>query len=143
MNTFVSFLKSPIKYKLLSIEALYLGLFIRLALSLLPFRIWKPILLSAVHTSSNQMVHDLYLSGRIAHVVQKTSRYVPHSTCLVQALTVQIMLAKRDIRTKVCIGVAKDNENRLLAHAWLEQDEIIIIGKVDNLTHYTRLAELE
>lgn len=66
---------------------------------------------------------------KISWAVAKISIYTPwESKCLVKALTAQIMLSKRNISSTLYLGVAKDDNNKLLAHAWLRSGAEIITG---------------
>jgi hypothetical protein len=41
------------------------------------------------------------------------------------------------------IGVAKTKAGNLQAHAWVESEGKIVIGRITNLSHYTMLSPLE
>jgi hypothetical protein len=60
----------------------------------------------------------------------------------VQALTAQVMLARRNYPAQLCIGVAKDEAGRLKAHAWVDFEGKVIIGKV-GAAEYVPLPPLE
>jgi len=54
--------------------------------------------------------------------------YVTFTTCRAQALTLQALLSREDIRSDLAIGVARGDESGIAAHAWLEIDRSVIIG---------------
>jgi len=64
----------------------------------------------------------------LAWAVGAASRYVPRATCLVQALALQAMCARRGHVTALKIGVAHGKRRELEAHAWLESEGRILIG---------------
>ena len=56
------------------------------------------------------------------------SRRVPKATCLTQAIALRTLLARDGKESELRIGVAKAEDGRLEAHAWLESDGRIVIG---------------
>jgi len=64
----------------------------------------------------------------LAWAVEAASRYVPRATCLVQALALQALCARRGQATTLRIGVAHGERRELEAHAWLEGEGRILIG---------------
>ncbi len=41
------------------------------------------------------------------------------------------------------MGVAKDGASKLKAHAWIEQDGNVIVGKLRDLADYTPIPSIE
>ena len=58
------------------------------------------------------------------------------------ALAAQAMLRRRDIASRLCLGVARD-EGALSAHAWIEVGQDVIVGAAEavRFTHRYNLAE--
>ena len=80
---------------------------------------------------------------RIAWAIRVVSRYLPGTrNCLVQSLAAQAMLARRGYASQLRIGVAKDEEGRLKAHAWVECEGKIVIGS-RGVAQYTAFPYLE
>lgn len=48
--------------------------------------------------------------------------------CLTQALALQFLLWRRRVDTELRIGVDKDDDGQLLAHAWVVRDGRVLIG---------------
>ena len=66
----------------------------------------------------------------IGRVVNNVARHVPwQCLCLVQALAGRWMLARRKIEATIYVGVAKDEEQDLLSHAWLCSGDVYITGE--------------
>jgi hypothetical protein len=65
----------------------------------------------------------------IVRAVKAVSRFVPRATCLTQALAASWLIRRHGQSSDLVIGVAKDDRSRLIAHAWLEKDGRIILGK--------------
>ena len=81
------------------------------------------------------------VADRIVRAVAAASGYVPRTTCLAQALAAQVLLKQRDIPASLQIGVARDREGKLQAHAWVESGGRVLMGGTD--TVYIPLTVLE
>jgi Uncharacterised nucleotidyltransferase/Transglutaminase-like superfamily len=80
---------------------------------------------------------------RIAKTVRALARRVPGSTCLVEALAVCRLLQADGYPARLRIGVRRDGPEspRLLhAHAWVELEDGIVVGRLDGLASYSPLA---
>jgi hypothetical protein len=67
-------------------------------------------------------------SDEISWAVQAAGSALPGATCLVQALAANVLLAWRNQKTALHIGVARPGQDALRAHAWLESQGKIVIG---------------
>lgn len=83
-----------------------------------------------------------YPVDRITWAVQVAAVIVPRSTCLVQALATQALLAAGGQASSLCIGVAKDDPSSFEAHAWVEIDGRAVIGAAES-DRFTRLITLQ
>lgn len=142
MKQLRKFLSLTASERRLLVNAIVWLVSIRLALVMLPFR--TLLCLTKLSSERNHLGRDDGLPPeRIAWTVQAVSRYLPGMrNCLVQALATQIMLAHRDYPAHLRIGVTKDEDGRLKAHAWVELEGKVIIGKV-GASQYTPLPLLE
>ena len=103
------------------IQAAILLAVIRAALWALPF----PMLLRWTERWARPMRrHDPASAVRsrlvCAQSVRAMARYVPAASCLTQSLAVFVLLGRRGDPAALRLGVAKSDEGRLLAHAWVE-----------------------
>lgn len=97
----------------------------RLLLTLLP---WSRLL------TVNRRLRALRVHGRTRDVpierlrwaVVGTSRYVPRATCLVQALALHGLLARRGRPSHLRLGVRTGET--FAAHAWVEVDGAVVLG---------------
>jgi hypothetical protein len=64
----------------------------------------------------------------IASKVARVSQFVPKATCLTQAIAALILLNLKNYPATLRIGVARNNEGRFEAHAWVESDGNVVIG---------------
>lgn len=90
--------------------------------------------------------HRLYAPSlaQIARAVKIASRYTPGGAkCLAQALTGQVLLKRWRYPHRLRIGVAKSLQGTFEAHAWIEVEGKVIIGRINNLGHFTPLPALE
>jgi len=116
--------------KIMIFEALILTGLVRFAILFIPFnklarRIGK------YKDESTYEVSDLERAtiGNVSWAVNRVSKRTPwESKCLVQALTAQLMLNKRKISSTVYLGLTKNKEKKLKAHAWLRCGSEIITG---------------
>jgi len=105
----------------------------RAAILTLPF---KRLTRSLDHTAKkddNTSLSDeeMETAVKVGQAITRAAAYTPwESTCLVQSLTAQKMLQKRDVPGVFYLGAMKDNENKekMKAHAWSQCGDTIITG---------------
>ncbi len=120
----------PQERKLLT-EAALLVCGARLAVWLLPFRLLlRPVAFFLAHPPHSLDRTPTEMARQIARV----SRYLPFSTCLVQALAGQWMLARSQYRSELCIGVGLPG-GRFRAHAWLMHEGRVLLGEAESQQH--------
>jgi hypothetical protein len=57
------------------------------------------------------------------------SRHLPgECKCLAQAVAAKMMLGRRGVPSTLYLGLAKDEQQKLRAHAWLRSGEVIVTG---------------
>jgi hypothetical protein len=125
------------------VEALAVVALVRLGLSLLSFKRLRALVRESGRRSVGPHRAGALPVDRIAWAVQAVSRFVPGATCLTQALSGQVLLARRGYRTRLHIGVAKSSRDQLAAHAWLECDGRVVLGDHGFLTIYSSFPTLE
>jgi hypothetical protein len=124
----------------LAIKSIALAGFVRLGLWLLPFRVMQRVCRSFGRAGRG---HRGEAGTReIVWAVRLASRYVPRATCLVQALTTQILLDRHGHAGKVHIGVALDAKLGFRAHAWVESQGKVLLGGSEELDHYASILVL-
>lgn len=106
--------------RLLLLEtATWLGV-ARLTLLLLPFRWLAPRLGATMSESPTDEPRLGELGRRLAWAVAVAGRYTPWQTrCLVRAVAGKMLLRRRGIPSTLYLGVARDSDGELAAHAWL------------------------
>ena len=116
--------------KIMLFEALILTGIVRFSILFIPFNKLARGIGKYKDESTNE-VRDIDKEeiNKIAWAVGTISTRTPwQSKCLVKALTAQIMLKQRKISSTLYLGVAKDKEKKLKAHAWLRCGMDIITG---------------
>ena len=80
-----------------------------------------------------ESVHDLHYTDmftKIEHAVRRAARYTLHeSKCYDQALSAKALLGQSGLPATIYFGLAKENDNQLIAHAWVRSGTKIITGK--------------
>lgn len=106
----------------------------RTLLWLLPFE--RVASLIPMRTTDAHGFPDWIQAGRLSWAVHVASRYVPVATCLSQAMALQILLHREGIGAELKIGVAKDKQGGVAAHAWVESRGRVLIGSLPNLLSF-------
>jgi hypothetical protein len=82
-----------------------------------------------------------YTDAQIGRAVRLASRYIPHATCLTQALTAQMLLNWTGIEAKTLIGVRRNE--KFEAHAWVECGGRVLVGGAAESATYSPMLTLE
>ncbi|MHC4516457.1 MAG: lasso peptide biosynthesis B2 protein, partial [Planctomycetota bacterium] len=59
--------------------------------------------------------------------------------CLTKALAAESLLVRRGYPTEVKLGVTRDEANKLIAHAWVLCEGVVLVGG-EGLQRYTELT---
>jgi hypothetical protein len=123
-----------------------LQLYIGLLLKVIPFK-WIPQLFAGKVKSQKLKVKNITIqvpgirnqeSGTLDLMKTAIQRCEPYSPwknkCLVQSLAARRMLNRRKISSQLCLGVAKDENCKTIAHAWLKIGDFEIIEKGSNFS---------
>lgn len=76
----------------------------------------------------------------VTRSVKKCSQYLPFMTCLVQALATRKILNSIGQSSSIKLGVGRDDDNNFVAHAWVEANGRIIIGKSNDFYRYSLMS---
>ena len=102
---------------------------VRVGLSTLPF---KDLVARLRRLSARFPVRHMVSEQEVADVCWAANaigaRLLGSRPCLTQALALQFLLWRRGIDTELRIGVDKDENGQLLAHAWVVRDGKVLIG---------------
>jgi Transglutaminase-like superfamily len=114
---------------------------VKLGLALLPFQTLRRLLAKL----SQRLPPQRPLSvAKAIWAIEVASRYMPGGAkCLVRALATQVLLARQGYATQLRIGVAKGDRDRLEAHAWVESQGRVVIGRLNNWERFIPLPDLK
>ena len=122
-------ISTPANEKLILAVSLVTVVAIRLCLTLVPFRLLRRglfPLFSAVDVTTDVDWGRIY---SIARSVRAASRVVPAASCLTQAVSGAILMRLSGQAVDIKIGVGRDESQKLIAHAWLEKNGKVILGR--------------
>jgi hypothetical protein len=115
--------------------ALLLGV-ARTALRLLPFR---TILRLTDGVEPRSGADAGRLARRVWAIEIMGNRLFPTNPCLTQAILVQALMRRAGQDTRLRIGVRREGRETLEAHAWVERDGAILIGRKEAEQGYVPL----
>ena len=123
------FLTSDVQMKNLLIEAYILLAWARV-LKAIPFRRVSPLLGSKMSETSFEMDHaNIKLVKQISHAIHIMSKYTFwESKCLIKAIACMKMLERRQIDSTLYLGTAKDENGKMIAHAWVRSGPLYLTG---------------
>jgi hypothetical protein len=145
MNPFLKWYRLPNKDRILLFKTFLVLSGIRLDPLLLPLTKLRRVLRWIARFSAEKKDNNNQDLKRAVWAIESVGKYIlGDSPCLTQALATQHLLTRLNKQSELCIGVAKDDGGKLVAHAWVESDGMIIIGgSEDSIKHYTKLPSLE
>lgn len=123
MQSLNRFLHLPRREQALLFQAALAILLVRLTLVLFSMRTIGR-LISCIDSSrtTNLRIRPIILA------VGSVARFMPGTTCLVQALAAQFLLMRHGHKPSLTIGVTKDKVGGFAAHAWVTCENEIVIG---------------
>ena len=130
------FLLLPTIKKSVLIHTLALVLILRSALALFSLRDIVQTLQRLSRRKSNRRSFE---QEDILYAVAAIGRRLPLATCLVSGLAGQYLLGRNGYLSTLHIGVKKETDKILMAHAWVTVDQQVVIGMIDDLHTYTPL----
>lgn len=130
MNLLKKLIAIPAYDKFLFFIALALSFFVKIIVFTLPLRWYRRLLVQSGKNSLQYSSNRNKTIKSIATAVNRCSRFAPWKTrCLVDAFTAKLLLQWHGIPSTMFMGVNKDEEKKLVAHAWLKCGEVFITGK--------------
>jgi hypothetical protein len=111
---------------------------IRLGLWLLPYSMVDRLLTN--YSPGRDEGVNWQTVRRVVRAVRTCSRYVPYATCLTQALVARALLGMDGQPADLKIGFEKGPGEKVGAHAWIEVDGRIVIGKLPSHGRFAVLS---
>ncbi len=130
MSNLLKFYKLTRQKKVLLMEAFVLLAIFQIILSTLEFkRIAARLGAQMQETSKDRNEKEMPLINAVGWAVNRMSKHTFwESKCLVQAMTAKYMLRRRNIKCRLYLGLARDEKQAMIAHAWLRTGDKIITG---------------
>lgn len=87
--------------------------------------------------------HSLPSLNQLIWSVKTSSRLMPGNVkCLAKALCAQAIAHQFNYNLNLHIGVAKEKDNSLEAHAWLTYQNQVVLGSLSDLNRFSPLLSL-
>ena len=125
MKALASFTRAPVAVRALALEAAFFLVLARLLVRHVAMRRWSRHLDTSEAPGRKARTVPMRVPRQVARVVSSVARHRPfRAVCLPQAMTVQWMLRRRGIPSRLCFGVRRGDEENGAAsglefHAWL------------------------
>jgi hypothetical protein len=76
----------------------------------------------------------------VEKAIKRAIKYLPwRSKCFSRAITAKVLLKRMRISSTLYLGVAKDGNSNMIAHAWLRCGDIIVTGK-EEMSKFTPIV---
>lgn len=124
---------------------------VRVTQWIFPYPLWRRMGIAMCRVDESKRFSHAAEPATLKAVAWRTkrmSRLVPRVNCLTQAVVVRHLLARRGIETRMNIGIQRQPNGTLDAHAWVTAldphgDDTLVIGGKVNLRRYTLLERAE
>ena len=114
---------------------------IRLAAWLLPYRLLRRCVASLARRRVGPPDDQRLSVAAVVQAVDVASRYVPGSRgCLIRAMATRTILVRQGHDAALRLGVARNQEGDFQAHAWVESEGRIVMGRLRDLGRYRTLC---
>jgi len=124
MGSLTSFARLPARRRSLFIRSAMLIAAFRACLWVVPFSRTQRL---ATRLSSGS-ARRRSSAPEVAWAVGLAERRLPVGNCLSRALAAQVLLARSGHQADIRIGVAREDDGRFLAHAWVESGGDVLVG---------------
>lgn len=118
------------------IEAVGIVLIVRAALALFSL---KQIIAALHRLASRKPGRKTFAQDDILYALAVIARWMPFATCLVSGLAGQYLLSRNGFHPTLHIGVKKETDKMLMAHAWVTIEQQVVVGMIDDLHTYAPL----
>ncbi|AEI92625.1 lasso peptide biosynthesis B2 protein [Roseobacter litoralis] len=81
--------------------------------------------------------------ARVTHAVSQISRFIPDASCLTQTISCQAILSWKGIPSTITMGLKKEDETTLKAHAWLSWNaQVVLEGNEGTVLDFNKILDL-
>ena len=136
MELLVKFFRLKNRQKILFMETLLLLTMLRILLQFLPYKQVSDLINKLNFKSNNEIPLAV-----VRQAILSVSKHVSFArNCFIKAIAGNILLKKYGHSTTMHIGAFKE-EDKLKAHAWLEINGKVILGRTEDLNSYVPFLE--
>lgn len=130
--------------RFLILKAIPLLTIIRLGLFFIPLKTYLRLITGLAERSPRKPSPYAQSVDVEMWALESVGKYIlGDAPCLTQSLAAQWVLTRYKLPSELCIGVAKDDQGKFVAHAWVECDGRVVIGGTEeDLQRYSRLSSL-
>lgn len=142
VRRFFKLLKASKSDKALLLRAWGVLWLFRLGLWFLPFRYMRRFIDNTNRMNHKTLRGEATSADRLAGSVIHASRCVAGGqNCLLRAMSLHYILQRGGYSSELHIGVNRPEEGGLAAHAWVENEGIVLIGDLADLPRFTQLRQ--
>lgn len=142
MSRLTGFRRLSLGDKVRALVAATLLLCIWAGITVVPFDRFRAVLVR-VGDAGRAIMPGSPSIGQIARLVDVVDVNLPgQRTCLVRSLTTEVLLRAYGHQFDHRIGVDKTTEGDVKAHSWIEHQNEVLIGQVEDLDRYEVLPPL-
>ena len=140
MKRIKKFLHMPAADQALFIQSAFVVACSTLGLRILPWLRLQNMLLGLARKQSRRLSSNRPSVSQIKWAVSAAGQSIPKATCLPQALASQYLLVRNGYPAELQIGVARDRDGKLEAHAWVVSENQVVLGEVRELDRFRPLS---
>jgi len=108
----------------------------------LPFKRWRALL--EQHEPPHATSSSRPTPAQVAWAVEAARRWVPGDfKCLPTAYTAHLLLHRHGHPSRIHVGVARDPQGKVEAHAWVDCDGRTVVGEVADMARFVAFPPLE
>src|SRR5689334_2823558 len=124
-------------------EACALLPFVHLLQQRLPFARWHALLLRGPRGRPGQLGWPALSARQLAWAVGVAADWLPGEyKCLPRAYAAHWLLARHGHAAELQVGVARDAQGKVEAHAWVVYQGEVLVGWVEDMQRFVRLPDL-
>ena len=126
--------------KIYFIEAAFYTLWAYLMIHVFSFKKY----LHWIKNKPNSVTDNEKIVPRVQLTIKRVIRYsFWPTTCYTQAIAARLLLRRRNIKSDIFLGLIKNEQKELTAHAWTKVNGKIITGDLPRLNEYKKLYTFE
>lgn len=139
-NILIRIFNSPFIDKIYFVEAAFYTIWAYFMIHVFSFKKY----LQWIKNKPNSLPDNEVIVLRVERTIKRVIRYsFWPTTCYTQAIAARLLLRRRNIKSDIFLGLIKNEEKELSAHAWTKVNGRIITGNLPRLSEYKKLYTFE